>query len=136
MTRRRRIILRIAAGLTAFVLLLAAGVYFVLQSDWFFDQVRRRIVATVETATGGRVEIGSFHFDRAHFTARVNEFVLHGTEPATGPPLFRASSVTVGLKLISLLKAMEHASARDRRAGRPAYDFGWMWEELGLDRPG
>ena len=26
--------------------------------------------------------------------------------------------------------------ARQRRAGHPAYDFGWMWEELGLDRPG
>jgi hypothetical protein len=25
---------------------------------------------------------------------------------------------------------------RDRRAGRPAYDFGWMWGELGLERPG
>jgi hypothetical protein len=39
-------------------------------------------------------------------------------------------------KLVSLLKAMENMSERDRRAGRPAYDFGWMWEELGLMRPG
>jgi hypothetical protein len=39
-------------------------------------------------------------------------------------------------QLISLLKGMENLSERDRRAGRPAYDFGWMWGELGLDRPG
>lgn len=39
-------------------------------------------------------------------------------------------------KLISLLKAMENTSTRARREGRPAYDFGWIWEELGLARPG
>jgi hypothetical protein len=31
---------------------------------------------------------------------------------------------------------MESMSARERLAGRPAYDFGWMWAELGLERPG
>jgi len=39
-------------------------------------------------------------------------------------------------KVISLLKAMENMAERQRRDGRPAYDFGWMWEELGLGRPG
>jgi len=39
-------------------------------------------------------------------------------------------------RLVALLKGMENMSERDRRAGRPAYDFGWMWAELGLERPG
>jgi SEC-C motif len=38
-------------------------------------------------------------------------------------------------QLVSLLKGMENLAERDRRAGRPAYDFGWMWGELGLPRP-
>ena len=38
-------------------------------------------------------------------------------------------------KLIALLKGMETMAARDRQAGRLGYDFGWMWAELGLDRP-
>jgi hypothetical protein len=38
-------------------------------------------------------------------------------------------------KLVALLKAMENISERDRREGRTAYDFGWMWAELGLVRP-
>src|SRR4051794_38411898 len=62
------------------------------------------MITTVETATGGRVEIGGFRFDRAHFTAEVKQVVLHGNEPPGKPPLFRASSAKVGLKLISLLK--------------------------------
>ena len=39
-------------------------------------------------------------------------------------------------KLISLLKAMENMAERQRREGRPAYDFSRMWEALGLPRPG
>jgi hypothetical protein len=27
-------------------------------------------------------------------------------------------------------------SARGALDGRPAYDFQWMWRELGLERPG
>jgi hypothetical protein len=39
-------------------------------------------------------------------------------------------------RVISLLKAMENMAERQRRDGRPAYDFGWMWAALGLERPG
>ena len=39
-------------------------------------------------------------------------------------------------KVIALLKDMENLSARERLEGRPAYDFGWMWGQLGLERPG
>ena len=37
-------------------------------------------------------------------------------------------------KLIALLKTMENTSKHERRKGRYAYDFGWMWEELGLEQ--
>jgi SEC-C motif len=39
-------------------------------------------------------------------------------------------------KVIALLKDMENHSARERLEGRPAYDFGWMWSQLGLERSG
>ncbi len=38
-------------------------------------------------------------------------------------------------KLIALLKEFENRAAHDAREGRPSYDFTWMWEELGLERP-
>ncbi|PWU25639.1 MAG: hypothetical protein C5B48_00325 [Candidatus Rokuibacteriota bacterium] len=38
-------------------------------------------------------------------------------------------------KLIALLKSFENMAERQRREGKPAHDFGWMWEELGLPRP-
>ncbi len=39
-------------------------------------------------------------------------------------------------KVVALLQEFENMAARQRLEGRPAYDFGWMWGELGLERPG
>ena len=76
----------------------------VFRSAWFHDAVRNRVVAEVERASGGRAEIGSFHFDWRTLTGTVNAFVLHGKEQAGEPPLFHADSVRVGLKIISALR--------------------------------
>jgi len=39
-------------------------------------------------------------------------------------------------ELVALLQEFENTAARQRLEGRPAYDFGWMWGELGLPRQG
>jgi len=68
--RLRRFFLRhlpitVAAG----ILLLAAtltGLYFFASSPGFENYIRGRIVRELETATGGKVEIASFHWDLLH----------------------------------------------------------------------
>src|SRR6516164_6689510 len=104
MSLRKRIFLWLAGGLAGLVLLLGITAVFVLQSSWFFDKVRQLIIGTVETATGGRAEVASFRFDWRQLRAEVRGFVLHGTEPANKPPLFRAESVVVDLKLVSIVR--------------------------------
>jgi translocation and assembly module TamB len=84
------------------LLVFAATVVLVVRSQWFYGRVRRSIIETVERATGGRVEIASFRFDWHNLRAEVRSFTLHGAEPADKPPLLRAESVAVGLKLVSL----------------------------------
>ena len=74
------------------------------QTAWFKNLVRERIESVVERATGGRVEIGSFSYNWRDLTADVKPFVLHGTEPASAPPLFRADKIQIGLKIISALE--------------------------------
>ena len=49
-------------------------------------------------------------------------------------PRHAARLKTVRPRLIALLKDFESRAERGRRAGEPAYDFSWMWEELGLSR--
>ncbi|MFN3324872.1 MAG: translocation/assembly module TamB domain-containing protein [Bryobacteraceae bacterium] len=104
MTQPRKTAL-IAASSGAAVLLIAVLVAVVVfQTEWFRERVRERIIYEVETATGGRVEIGSFHFNARELWAEVGPFVLHGTEPAGSAPLFRAERVHVGLRVISALR--------------------------------
>jgi hypothetical protein len=56
--------------------------------------------------------------------------------PALGnrTPRHAARLKTVRPKLIALLKDFESHSERQRRGGEIAYDFTWMWKELGLTR--
>jgi hypothetical protein len=56
--------------------------------------------------------------------------------PALGnrTPRHAARLKTVRPKLIQLLKHFESLSERQRRRGETAYDFSWMWNELGIVR--
>jgi translocation and assembly module TamB len=104
MTRRSKIIATSFLGAAGLVIaVLAAGVV-LAQSQWFKNKIREKIVSVTERATGGRVEIGSFSYDWRDLTAEVSPFVLHGTEPASAPPLLRADKIKIRLRIISLLE--------------------------------
>lgn len=100
---KRRLL--IAAGVVCAILLVAiAGALYTLQTSWFRQQVRNGILSSAEKATGGKVDIRDFDYDWRSFTARFTHFIIHGTEPASAPPLFEAASVRVRLRLLSLLR--------------------------------
>src|SRR5215472_11734014 len=92
------------AGLVSVVLAILIAGLIVVQTDWFKNKVRERIVWETEKATGGRVEIGRFNYDWRSLTAEVAPFVVHGKESASAPPFFRADKIQIGLKIISALK--------------------------------
>lgn len=50
-------------------------------------------------------------------------------------PRHAARLKTLRPRLIDLLKEMENHEARGARPDNPAYDFGRVWQELGLERP-
>ena len=100
----RHISLRIAVALGIVLAAAALSFVMVVRSGWFQERVRERIIAEIEKATGGRVEIGGFHFDWEHLTATVAPLVLHGTERAGEPPLLSVRSISVRLRIISMLE--------------------------------
>ena len=73
--------------------------------------------------------VGEFY--ERHYRSWLDEPV-----PALGnrTPRHAARLKTVRPRLIALLKDFESRAERQRRAGDPAYDFSWMWEELRLSR--
>ena len=76
----------------------------VMESEWFRKRVAKELISTIEGATGGRVELRSLTYDWWTLTAEARGFVLHGTEPPGAAPLFRAGSMRIGLKILSVLK--------------------------------
>ena len=101
---RKRMLARTAIGLALLGAVAAVSLVFVVQSSWFFEKLRHWMIGTVETATGGRVEIGSLRFDWKQMRAEVRDFAIHGSEAADKPALVRVGSVAVGIKLISIFR--------------------------------
>jgi len=104
MTKPVKVALFGLVGLAGIVLAIVIAGLITVQSDWFKNQIREKIVAVTENATGGRVEIGKFNYDWRGLTAEVGPFIVHGREPSSSPPFFRADKVRIGLKIISALE--------------------------------
>ena len=104
MSRRKRILLTVASCLVGLIVVLVIAAIIVLQTAWFRNYVKEKIIAVTEESTGGKVDIGSFSFDWKGLRASIDNFVIHGTEPAGAAPLFHARSIVLELKLFSGLK--------------------------------
>src|SRR5436309_9540926 len=104
MSKRKKLLITIASSLAGLFLIVLICSILIVQSAWFSNFVRQKIVAVTEESTGGVVEIGAFEFVWTHLTARIRNFVLHGNEPKESDPLARIALLEVRLKLFSGLK--------------------------------
>ncbi len=101
MTRTKRIVGSVVIGLAGLLLLLVIAALVVVQTDWFRNFVREKIIASTEESTGGKVDISSFDFDVSHLRAVIDNFVIHGTEPATAPPFVRVQRLQLDIRLFT-----------------------------------
>ena len=104
MSRRKKFWLITAGSVAGGLIILLITALLVVQSQWFGNYVKDKVVASIEESTGGRAEIGSFHLDPWHLTVQIRNFVLHGTEPLGSDPLARAALLELRLKLFAGLK--------------------------------
>jgi len=76
----------------------------------FEDALRHRIIAALEDATGGRVEIAAFHWNPLHLRAEADNLTIHGLE-ATKPdakdeaPYAHVDRLRVQIAILNLLTA-------------------------------
>src|SRR5262252_4340632 len=92
----------VMAGLFA-VLVVAIGWF--LQSPTFQEIVRYRVVAELEKATGGSVELQSLTWNVSKLEIEAKGLTVHGLEPVTELPLAHADRLFMRLRIISFLKA-------------------------------
>ena len=104
MTRGARIALISAGTVVLIVVIAAVSVYVAFRSGWVREQIRGRVVAAAEKATGGKVEIGALEIDWKALTAEFDNLVIHGTEPPASAPLLAVKRVVIGFKVLSFLE--------------------------------
>ncbi len=114
--RALRIVVWLVAAAALLAVLAGVGGFLLVQSGWFHEYVRMRIVSELERATGARVEVDQFSFDSQALSARVAPLVLHGKESTAEPPLLRIERVTLGLRILSVMeRKVDLASLRVER---------------------
>src|ERR1035438_1485721 len=99
MSRRKKAWLFGFAGVIGLLLVALFAAVGLVQTDWFKNKVRARIVSVAETATGGRVEIATFDYEWRDLTVEVAPFVVHGKESPQAAPFFRADRIRFGLRI-------------------------------------
>jgi translocation and assembly module TamB len=106
-SRLRRFFLRhLPLSVAAAAILLAVttiGLYFAASSAAFENFVRKEMVRKLETATGGRVEIASFHWRLLSLEAEAGGLVIHGLEAPGEAPYAQVERVRVRFSLLGFI---------------------------------
>jgi uncharacterized protein involved in outer membrane biogenesis len=98
--------------------LVTIGLYLWMSSAQFEGLVRNRLVAELEQATGGRVEIASFHWRLLHLEAEAGGLVIHGNEAPGEAPYARIDRLSAGVSLLGFWSPS--VRLRDLDIDRPA----------------
>jgi translocation and assembly module TamB len=85
------------------LLLLVSAFLWYITTDSFQQMVRRRLITSLQHATGGRVELGSFHVVPLRFEVEVRDLTIHGRESAAERPLAHVDSMSAIVDLIAAL---------------------------------
>jgi len=101
--KRRRILWKLFLLFCVFSLIGFAALAWYATTDSFQQLVRRRVIASLEKVTGGRVELGEFHTIPFRLRVDARNLTIHGREASDQIPFFRVDRVQAELKIISLL---------------------------------
>ena len=86
-----------------FVVLVGAAVWYANTSD-FENYVRGKVVAELEQATGGRVELKGFHWRLLHLEFVAENLTIHGLEGPGQVPYAHLDRLYVRVKILSITR--------------------------------
>jgi translocation and assembly module TamB len=98
--------LKVSTGVVILVLFVSAALF--LSSAQFKDWVRGKVVAKLDSATGGRTEIGAFDWNVWKLELEASNLTIHGLEPAGEVPYLHVDRVYLRAHIVSLLKRDIH----------------------------
>ena len=102
--RRSHTRLWIEAAIGVVVLAAAIVLVWYVRSPRFADLVRRKTIATLEEATGGRVELRAFRWNLSKLEFDADDLTIHGLEAPDQQPYAHADRIHVRLHIISFVE--------------------------------
>ncbi|MBV8631975.1 MAG: translocation/assembly module TamB domain-containing protein [Silvibacterium sp.] len=84
--------------------LLLIGLIWYTGTQQFENRVRSEVVYVLESATGGRVELGSFYWRLLHLELEADNLTIHGLEGPDEAPYVHAQRVYVRAKFITFFR--------------------------------
>jgi len=103
------------AGLVVLALSLCAGWY--LNSAFFHERMRQKLVFALQSVTGGAVEIRSFQWRLSRLEFDVDNLTIHGLEAAGEQPYAHVDHLRARLKILSILR--REIALRELSLSRP-----------------
>jgi len=115
---RLRRFLWIGASGSAAAVLLVLLLYVWISSSMFENLVRKRLITSLESATGGHAQIAAFQWKPLQLEADADGIVLHGREAATEEPYASIDHLHVAISILGLWNP--HIRLRQLSILRPA----------------
>ena len=100
---RRRILWKLFLAFCVFSLIAFGLLAWYVTTDSFQQMVRRRVIASAEKLTGGRVEFGELHTIPFRLRVDVRNLTIHGHEAKDQAPFLHVDRLQAEMKIISLL---------------------------------
>ncbi len=100
---RRRILWHLFLGFCVFSLIGFSLLGWYVTTDSFQQMMRRRVVASLEKMTGGRVELGELHTIPFRLRVDARNLIIHGREAPDQAPFLRVDRMQAEMKIISFL---------------------------------
>ncbi len=129
---RRSLAFRLARAAAAFALLAlaaAGGALFYASTPHFKRIVRQRVVAELSRMTGGRVEIGGFHWSLLRLSVELDNLTIHGLEGPGELPYAHVDRLYLRAKILSRAESWAESWAGSQTGPRIGL------RALELDRP-
>lgn len=102
--RTRRNLWRVILIGVLVIVVLAGGLVWYANTSQFANTVRKKVVAQLEQATGGRVELGAFHWRLLHLEFVADNLTIHGLEGPGQIPYAHVDRLYVRLKILSFVR--------------------------------
>ncbi len=100
---RRHILWKLFLSFCVFTVVAFGLIAWYVTTDSFQQRVRRKVIASAEKITGGRVELGELHITPFRLRIDVRNLTIHGHEASDQAPFFHVDRLEAELKIISLL---------------------------------